>query len=88
MPVGVTGLASGATAIAASDSATCAITATGGVKCWGDNTYSVIGDGTVNTARSTPVDVAGLASGVIATSLGTLHTCAVTATGASSAGAT
>ena len=50
---------------------TCALTAGGGVKCWGDDADH----------PSTPVDVTGLASGVAAISAGLHHTCAVTTAG-------
>lgn len=79
-PVDVSGLTSGIAAIAAGDSHTCAVTTTGGVKCWGRNGYGQLGDNTT-TARSTAVAVSGLTSGVSAIGAGYSHSCALTTAG-------
>jgi alpha-tubulin suppressor-like RCC1 family protein len=75
-PVDVSGLSAGVSAIAAGGGHTCALTFRGGVKCWGNNKYGQLGDGTQED-RSTPVDVGGLAVDVDFIAAGGFHTCAI-----------
>ena len=79
-PVDVTGLSSGATAIAAGRSHTCAIV-NGAVKCWGEGTYGELGNGSRNNS-TIPVNVVGIDGSTpekTATSIaaGHSHTCAI-----------
>lgn len=86
VPVYVSGFVSGVQAAATPGYVgdfTCLLTAGSGVKCWGDNTYGELGDGT-GLNSLVPVDVAGLSSGVSAITAGGGgggHACALTDTG-------
>ena len=81
-PVDVTGLSSGVIAISAGGYHSCALLDTGAMKCWGDASYSQLGNEGAAMTHSSPVDVDGLSSGVIAIEAGYLHTCALLDTGA------
>jgi alpha-tubulin suppressor-like RCC1 family protein len=76
-PVNVVGLSGGVRAIATGTGGSCALSATGGVKCWGLNDHGQLGDGTT-VNRSTPVGVSGLSRGVTAIAAGSFHRCALT----------
>ncbi len=80
LPVDVVGLTSGVKALSANASDTCALMEAGDVRCWGDNTYGQLGNGTTEDS-SVPVTVPGLsaASGV---AVGGYHACAVVSGGA------
>ncbi len=75
-PIDVPTLTSGVTAIVAGANDTCALLATGGVQCWGQNDSGQLGDDTL-LAKVSPTDVSGLISGVQAISASESHTCAV-----------
>jgi alpha-tubulin suppressor-like RCC1 family protein len=79
-PTAVSGLGSAVAAIEAGGAYTCAVTTGGGAKCWGDNFYGQLGDGT-RTERLTPTAVSGLGSGVTAIAAGDYLTCALTTGG-------
>ena len=70
----------GATRISTGADHSCAITAQGGVECWGSNINGQLGDGTT-TARRLATPVTGLASGVTAVAAGANHSCAMTSLG-------
>jgi len=82
-PVDVVGLDQPIRAVSAGAFHTCAITATGGVKCWGQNDVGQLGDGSSypRSNRNVPVDVVGLSSGIASVAAGGAHTCAVTTGG-------
>ncbi|MFY9264915.1 MAG: hypothetical protein WAO61_05770 [Solirubrobacterales bacterium] len=80
-PTDVIGLTTGVESISSGANHTCAVTTTGGAKCWGHAAFGQVGDGASGSVRLTPVDVSGLGSGVESISAGGYHTCAVTDTG-------
>jgi len=80
VPVNVVGLSSGVRAIGAGDSYACALTRAGIVRCWGSNTSSQLGNGTIGD-HSRPMTVRNL-RGVRSLSVGSEGSCALTTAGA------
>ena len=77
-PGDVTGLTSGVQAVATGNKFTCAVTATGGVKCWGANDFDQLGNNDPMFAdQNAPVDVFNLSSGVASITAGETHACAL-----------
>ncbi len=72
--------------ISASDgSHTCAVVASGGVKCWGIGSYGRLGNGgtagTFATSNPIAVTVSNISSGITQVSVGANHSCAVVSGG-------
>jgi alpha-tubulin suppressor-like RCC1 family protein len=83
-PVQVKDLTSGVTAVSVGYQSACALTATGGVVCWGNNTASGMLGNNSTAMSSIPVQVAGLTSGVISIDVSDSNggaACAVTTAG-------
>jgi len=80
VPVQVTGLQTGATAVSSGNGVACAIVS-GSAKCWGSNGDGTLGNGG-NLNSSVPVQVSGLTSGVsslgVGAGTGVSFACAVT----------
>jgi alpha-tubulin suppressor-like RCC1 family protein len=62
--------------LSAGTSHTCALTPGGGVKCWGDNGASQLGNGMFLGTARTPAFVIGLDAGVAGVTSGEQHSCA------------
>jgi alpha-tubulin suppressor-like RCC1 family protein len=80
VPVAVTSLAGTVRAVVARGSHTCALVTGARVKCWGENNFGQLGDGTT-TFRATPGFVSSLTN-VDLIGGGAGHTCARTTSGA------
>ena len=83
-PVNVAGLPNDIQSVIGGHQYSCALTGTGGVKCWGYNYDGQLGDGThgdENNFRLSPVDVIGLSTGIQAIAGAYYHVCALTVGG-------
>ena len=81
VPLYAGGLNSGMMAIAAGSDFTCALGESGGVKCWGDDSWGQLGDGAVRAYSARPVDVRGIDGTAIMITAGERHACALSSDG-------
>ena len=81
VPTQVSSLTSGVAAVSAGGAHTCAITASGEVLCWGNNTAGELGDIPATSYTSVPTQISGLTSGAAVVSAGNNHTCVLTTGG-------
>jgi alpha-tubulin suppressor-like RCC1 family protein len=79
-PVAVSGLSSGVIAVSAGDYHTCALTAEGGVRCWGLQVWGPTSEGAF-TIWTTPGPILDGGVGNTSISAGDHHSCIVTAPG-------
>jgi alpha-tubulin suppressor-like RCC1 family protein len=70
-------LSSGVIAITAGWGHTCALIQDAGIRCWGDNEYGQLGDGTDVPYRAVRGMVSGLEKDIVGISAGGGHTCAL-----------
>jgi alpha-tubulin suppressor-like RCC1 family protein len=76
VPVAVGGGLSGVAAVGAGAQHSCARLSSGGVRCWGDNDFAQLGNGSKGGGPATsPVAVSGIST-ADALSLGAVHSCA------------
>ena len=81
-PTDVFGLDSGVIDVRAGGTHTCAATATGNVKCWGNNIVGQLGDGdSSGTVQYTPINVVNLSPGMLGVESGSTHSCGLTSVG-------
>ena len=81
-PVRAQGLSAGVRSLseAGTGGTACAVTAAGGVKCWGSNASGVLGDGQTQTFSNVPVSVKTLQSGQVSVTVGKEDTACATST--------
>lgn len=81
VPVDVRALDEPITDVAAGMGFSCALTAAGGLRCWGANYYGQVGSGSDEASIASPSEVVGLQSGVLAVAAGYRHACALMVAG-------
>lgn len=80
-PVNVVGLSAGVVGLSVGVYHSCALMTSGGVKCWGYDALGQLGNDAALANQLTPVDVAGLTSGMASVAAGAYFTCALSTSG-------
>jgi len=80
VPVEVVGLSNGVGDLVAGRRFTCAMMNAGGIKCWGENNFGQLGDGTT-ASSAVPLDVVVLSEPPVSLGVGRFHTCVLTTGG-------
>jgi len=75
-PVELAGFTGSVVAVSEGFTSACALTAGGGVECWGDNTYGELGNNST-TSSAAPVQVSNLTSAATMVSVGANYACAI-----------
>ena len=81
VPVDVVGLMSGASAVSAAETWTCAVAAGGAARCWGSNGTAKLLSDDDSVLSKVPVDRAGLSTSAVTVAAGRHHGCALLSTG-------
>jgi alpha-tubulin suppressor-like RCC1 family protein len=81
VPMKVAVLGSGNSSVVGGEEHTCAVTAGGGVSCWGDNMFGQMGVGLGTPGSAVPEAVPALSGGISLLSAGGNHTCALSKLG-------
>ena len=80
-PVAVTGLSSVVSAISTGGNNSCALTSSGSVFCWGDNSFGQLGNSASSNTSSVPFEIRGFTNVFTMIAAGTDHACGLTHAG-------
>lgn len=81
-PTAVSGLSEAISSVASGFDHTCAVSNSGNVFCWGDNTFGQLGDDGVSIDSNVPTAVVGISGDAAGVAAGGYHNCVWTTAGA------
>ena len=76
IPLPISGSLGNVTAISAGANQSCAVSSDGAIRCWGQNSYGQLGNGSLANSFA-PVRVSGLSAPAVTVALGPSHACAL-----------